>query len=848
MKKNIIFLGALLLSSAAYSQVGINNETPKATLDVTAKTTDGSKPEGIIAPRLTGDQIKSADTQYDTPQIGTIVYATAAVGTSTPKTVNITSPGYYYFDNNLVWQKFGSGTAAVGTEPWYIQNTSTQATTNSQNIYQQGKVAVGFSNTDAVSGKQLEVKGDVKAVTNNAGTYSILETNNTDFGSPVNMMFSADNPNLIAATRAAIVSSSINEAALSAQGANGTSSVGATVNPSVGSKVEMSVGNSTTNILNKIVVGSNGETEQVDKIILRSENIPASTATRVLVDKAEGVTFKYGAISNPSGNYTFPQNNGTAGQVLVTNGALPTLTTGAQLSWQNVSDLIQNDDWHLTGNAGTTAGTNFLGTTDAKALMFKANGQVSGYISDSNTNTAGGFGQYKTTFGYQAGMGTAGDRVTAIGTRSGQNNTANDNTFIGYQSGLTNTSGINNTAIGSGADVTGTGLTNATAIGSNAKVGASNSLVLGGTGADRVNVGIGTATPASPLHIVRQNDVAYGTGIALHEYNNAWSATNNGGAIISTTYARGTIAAPTNLQDGDVVGTYNFQFRTNGTVSGGNNSKLFSTYRGNGSTLRSDFQFFTNAGVNAESRMTIDPDGDVGIGAINDPLHRLHVVVPTIAGADPVRFEGLQATGVATDAVVVATGTGVLRTVTAASLASSQEPWQVQGGTAKATTNVENIYQQGSVAIGITSGGSIPAAEVTANNPKLYVAGNVSATGSFITTTSKYADYVFEDYLEGTSTINKDYKFKSLEETAAYIKVNKHLPGVTAIKDILKTENGYNVNLSELSIQQLEKIEELYLHTIEQQQEISKQKTEISDLKSRMEKLEKLLLKENDNK
>lgn len=35
-----------MLSSLAYSEVGINNESPKATLAVTAKTTDGS--EGII--------------------------------------------------------------------------------------------------------------------------------------------------------------------------------------------------------------------------------------------------------------------------------------------------------------------------------------------------------------------------------------------------------------------------------------------------------------------------------------------------------------------------------------------------------------------------------------------------------------------------------------------------------------------------------------------------------------------------------------------------------------------------------------------------------------------------------
>ena len=63
MKKQFIFT-ALLLSGLYYSQVGINNQAPKGTLDVTAKNTDGSTPEGFIAPKLTGDQIKSGDAVY----------------------------------------------------------------------------------------------------------------------------------------------------------------------------------------------------------------------------------------------------------------------------------------------------------------------------------------------------------------------------------------------------------------------------------------------------------------------------------------------------------------------------------------------------------------------------------------------------------------------------------------------------------------------------------------------------------------------------------------------------------------------------------------------------------------
>lgn len=38
------------------------------------------------------------------------------------------------------------------------------------------------------------------------------------------------------------------------------------------------------------------------------------------------------------------------------------------------------NEWHLTGNSSTVAGTNYIGTNDAVGLMFKTNGVQSGYI------------------------------------------------------------------------------------------------------------------------------------------------------------------------------------------------------------------------------------------------------------------------------------------------------------------------------------------------------------------------------------------------------------------------------------------------------------------------------------
>ncbi|WP_131726194.1 hypothetical protein [Chryseobacterium sp. Leaf405] len=110
MKKTVItFLFLAVATMQINAQVGINTQNPAATFDITAKTTDGSKPEGMLAPRLTGNQIQAADAQYNnTFHKGMIIYATAPTTAPAGKTINITTEGYYYFDG-LVWQKMGNG-------------------------------------------------------------------------------------------------------------------------------------------------------------------------------------------------------------------------------------------------------------------------------------------------------------------------------------------------------------------------------------------------------------------------------------------------------------------------------------------------------------------------------------------------------------------------------------------------------------------------------------------------------------------------------------------------------------------------------------------------------------------
>jgi hypothetical protein len=77
-------------------------------------------------------------------------------------------------------------------------------------------------------------------------------------------------------------------------------------------------------------------------------------------------------------------------------------------------------------------------------------------------------------------------------------------------------------------------------------------------------------------------------------------------------------------------------------------------------------------------------------------------------------------------------------------------------------------------------------------------------------------DYVFE----------KNYNLRPLAEVENYINQNKHLPEVPAAKEM--EANG--VNLGEMNMLLLKKVEELTLYVIELKKENEKQQLEIQKL------------------
>jgi len=131
-------------------------------------------------------------------------------------------------------------------------------------------------------------------------------------------------------------------------------------------------------------------------------------------------------------------------------------------SWASVGGTA---GWSLTGNALTSPGTNFLGTTDAQPLRFRVNNIWAGQLDE---NTISG----NTSYGFHSGEntvnsgGSEGAYNTSIGHYSlWQNTTGSQNTAVGMQSLISNTTGYDNVGVGlntlqsniSGADNTAAG-------------------------------------------------------------------------------------------------------------------------------------------------------------------------------------------------------------------------------------------------------------------------------------------------------------------------------------------------------------------------------------------------------
>ena len=102
---------------------------------------------------------------------------------------------------------------------------------------------------------------------------------------------------------------------------------------------------------------------------------------------------------------------------------------------------------------------------------------------------------------------------------------------------------------------------------------------------------------------------------------------------------------------------------------------------------------------------------------------------------------------------------------------------------------------------------------------KLAVEGQIRATEVKVLADISVPDYVFES----------NYKLRTLQETKEYIEENKHLPEIPSASEI--GENG--IDLGDMNMRLLKKIEELTLHLIEQNERMEQLEKDVSTLKNK---------------
>jgi hypothetical protein len=277
----------------------------------------------------------------------------------------------------------------------------------------------------------------------------------------------------------------------------------------------------------------------------------------------------------------------------------------------NTPDASGNGNYNsffgnLAGQNNTTGYANsFIGNSAGFRNTTEHNNTFIGYLAGLNNglNDTLGIANANTFVGNLAGrFNTTGASNVFFGDTAGYNNSSGfSNAFFGSSAGAINQTGFYNTALGAFATEGSGDLTNATSIGAFSYVTQSNSLVLGSVNginsatAD-TSVGIGTTSPAAPLHVVR--------GLS--------GGTVNTG-VIATLERNGTgylqLLTPNANESGVLLGN------VSNSAAGG---ILY-----NNSATPNGLQFRTNGNA---TRMVIAASGNVGLGT-NTPAEKLDIAV-----------------------------------------------------------------------------------------------------------------------------------------------------------------------------------------------------------------------------
>ncbi|MCZ4257915.1 hypothetical protein PVW51_21100 [Sulfitobacter sp. PR48] len=235
---------------------------------------------------------------------------------------------------------------------------------------------------------------------------------------------------------------------------------------------------------------------------------------------------------------------------------------------------------------------------------------------------------------------------------------------------------------------------------------------------------------------------------------------------------------------------------------GGNETSFFLS-----DTTGGTIPFHVRAGAPVSS-LVVDRDGNIGLGT-GSPEERLHI----------------RSNAINTDAFALFDANG----------AGSDAAFRLrQNGVTPTTWEFRNQQDSGRLNVGIAGGNTPLKIDSAANNNLLRLGrnglpGEVNITGTLVVNNTQLnvPDYVFD----------ADYPLRPLAEVQAFIDANSHLPDVPSAAEIAAT----GVDMTQMQMLHLKKIEELTLYTLEQEDRISTQDARIAMQEDRIARLEAAL-------
>lgn len=522
------------------------------------------------------------------------------------------------------------------------------------------------------------------------------------------------------------------------------------------------------------------------------------------------------------------------------------------IDWSSVGSTeakltaADNTVWSTVGNAGLNATSNFIGTTDATALVFKVNNTKSGMIDPERGNLFMGFRGAQISTGYNS---------VVLGSLAMQKaSTSGNNVAIGFQSMFSNESGGHNVALGTGSLAANATGTSNVAVGSLAGYKAtgsgnvflgfqsgyaeqgSNKLVIGNDVNRKAliygdfatgKLGINTEDLSNTLNI--KSSSANSSGLRFSNLTSQSPVAASNGKVLSVNTSGDVILV--NDKEGSVTQTTSYWNASGNDISNANTGKV---------TINSGLQL---SSLNNMSDKILGLDNSGNVIAVDKPVVTSGgggdsglwyqdsdgKIKPTVSTADIYTSKRIAAHGLDLGwggikftelnstyanpfpsnglALSLDEYGHVILTVNSdgGSGSSGSSVWSYAG-------NILRTPGDDKVVIG-TGMNTLP------DGFSLYVKKGILAerVRVAIANSAKWADYVFDD----------DYKLMPLNEVEEFIERNNHLPNLPSAQEV--AEGG--IDVAEMSAKHMEKIEELTLHLIEANKRIEKLEKEVEILK-----------------